>query len=170
MSKTKIFQGKIKKLNSKIGFALTTFIFLSIPNLVFAGSDTDFNKVSHPLVILGKLIMLFIGLIYITIGMMWVWLPAIVIMVIRKKYAKLEEERGEEHTKDMLMKMGIGGFGAVIVSFIMIGLFGQIFFNADSLLSGIQSYYGGMIKSIQQYVTTSFGLSSGAGAGTGSGS
>jgi hypothetical protein len=157
MSKAKIFQDKIKKLNSKIGFALTTFIFLFIPDFVFA-NDADFEKVSHPLVILGKLIMLFIGLIYIAVGMMWVWLPAIVIMVIRKKYAKLEEERGEEHTKDMLMKMGVGGFGAVIVSFIMIGLFGQIFFNANSLLEGIQSYYGDMITAIQRYVTTSFGL------------
>jgi len=152
---------KIKQTGQTV-YGKVNLVLLSIlfPNFVFAGStNSDFNTISKPLQILGKLIVMVIGLAYLVIAGMWIWLPILVILLIKKHYDKKFDERGEENSKDMLTKMIIGGLGAAIMSFVVVGVFGMIFFNKSSLMSGIQGYYGGMIASIVAFIKTNMGLS-----------
>ena len=148
-------KGISKKSYVKVNLVLFAMMF---PSFSFAANN-DFKTISEPLQILGKLIVMIIGLAYLAIGGIWIWLPILVIFLIKKHYDKKMEERGEENTKDMVTKMIIGGLGAAIMSFVVIGVFGMIFFNKSSLLSGIQGYYGGLIGSIVKFIKINMGLS-----------
>ena len=145
---------KISKTNTRVNLALLS---LMLPML---SSADDFTTISTPLKILGKLIVMIIGLAYLVIAGLWIWLPLLVIMLIKKHYDKKFEERGEENTKDMITKMVIGGLGAAIMSFVVIGIFGMIFFEQDSLLKGIKGYYSGLIQGIAKFIVTNMGIGS----------
>ncbi len=157
----KFLMKRIKQTGQTVyGKVNLMLLFILFPNFVFASStNSDFNTISKPLQILGKLIVMVIGLAYLVIAGMWIWLPILVILLIKKHYDKKFDERGEENSKDMLTKMIIGGLGAAIMSFVVVGVFGMIFFNKSSLMSGIQGYYGGMIASIVAFIKTNMGLS-----------
>ena len=160
ITQMKKLKRKLSKANTKINLAL-----LSLIAPVLSSAD-DFSTISAPLKILGKLIVMIIGLAYLVIGGLWIWLPILVIMLIKKHYDKKFEERGEENTKDMITKMIIGGLGAAIMSFVVIGVFGMIFFGnsgnngagATTLLTGIQAYYGNLIESIVKFITNNMGI------------
>ena len=142
---------KIKNIISSKIFKIQMFIYsLMFPQLLLA-QDTDYNKVATPLKLIGKLIALVMAIFYLLIGSMWIWLPILVIFWVKKHYEKKFEERGEENTRDMLMKMAIGGLGSAVVSFVIIGLFGILFFGSNDLLAGIQDYLGTMVTKIKTF-------------------
>ena len=163
------FKRKLSKVNMKINLAMLSLIMPVLssaythPASAPAASSAapaggDFSTIAAPLKILGKLIVMIIGLAYLVIGGLWIWLPILVIMLIKKHYDKKFEERGEENTKDMITKMIIGGLGAAIMSFVVIGIFGMIFFGKSSLLTGISGYYGTLITKIVSFITTNMGV------------
>ena len=149
---------KIKQIFSNKLFRIQMFIYsLIFPQLLLA-DDADYNKVATPLKLIGKLIALVMAIFYLIIGSMWIWLPILVLLWIKKHYEKKFEERGEENTRDMLMKMAVGGLGSAVVSFLIIGLFGMLFFGSNDLLSGIQAYLGTVITNIKNFVTSQIGV------------
>ena len=151
---------KIKKIFSNKIFKAQMFIYsLMFPQLLLAGDTattatntaSDFSKVATPLKLIGKLIALVMAIFYLLIGSMWIWLPILVILWTKKHYEKKFEERGEENSKDMLMKMAISGLGSAVVSFVIIGLFGMLFFGSNDLLNGINAYLGTMVMKIKTF-------------------
>ena len=150
---------RIKKIFSNKLFRIQMFIYsLMFPQMLLATDTTDFNKVATPLKLIGKLIALVMAIFYLIIGAMWIWLPILVILWTKKHYEKKFEERGEENTKDMLTKMVISGLGSAIVSFVIIGLFGILFFGSTNLFTGIQAYLGSIITNIKTFATNQISL------------
>jgi len=160
ITQIKSFKEKVNESSLKISTAVITGMIL--PTSTFAAdstsSTTDFSKISHPLILLGKLIALGMGLIYLIIGAMWIWLPGVVALWTKKHYDKKFEERGEENSKEMLQKMLFGMLGAAILSFIVIGALGMTFFGANSLIGGVKAYYGGLLVSLQKFMLNNLGL------------
>jgi len=160
---TKIKSIKEKVNNKSLKIATAVMVGMTMPTSAFAtdtngSSGGDFSTIAHPLILLGKLIALGMGLIYLIIGAMWIWLPGVVAFWTKAHYQKKFEERGEENSKEMLQKMLLGMLGSAILSFIVIGALGMAFFGKTTLMSGITGYYGDLLTKLQTFMQHQLGF------------
>jgi len=151
-------KNKLKNLTKDMQNKFILIGAMFLPLSLFGAEDTDFQTVSKPIILLGKLVVLIMGLAYLAIGTMWIWLPFLVAIWIKKHYEKKFEDRGEENSRDMLQKMLMGMLGSAILSFVVIGALGMIFFSADSLTNGISAYYGDILTNIKTFISQAFGI------------
>lgn len=151
-------KNKLKNLTKDMQNKFILIGVMFLPLSLFGAEDTDFQTVSKPIILLGKLVVLIMGLAYLAIGTMWIWLPFLVAIWIKKHYEKKFEDRGEENSRDMLQKMLMGMLGSAILSFVVIGALGMIFFSADSLTNGISAYYGDILTNIKTFISQAFGI------------
>lgn len=116
---------------------------------------TDSEMVTAPISVMKKLIVAVVGLIYLLIGTVWIWLPLVVLMMINKHYKKKAEQQ-DDVSGDMTKAMIIGGLGSVIAGFFIVGFAGMLFFEAGTdLQTGIKAFYGDFLTGIRDSIASS---------------